>query len=75
MNNWERYLSYLGLDHWATANKVMRYLWRLINYMLVYKKVEHLDVIRYSDANFSNYNYDFKSTSRYIFRLIEKAIS
>ena len=70
-----RYLSKLGLDHWVAAKKVMRYLQRTKNYMLVYRRVDSLEVIGYSDSDFAGCQDDLKSTSGYIFMLAGGAIS
>ncbi|XP_061346288.1 secreted RxLR effector protein 161-like [Gastrolobium bilobum] len=75
VNTLGRYLSNAGHDHWVAAKKVMRYLQRTKDFMLVYKRVEDLKVIGYSDADFTGCSDDRKSTSGYIFMLAGGAIS
>ncbi|XP_062079979.1 secreted RxLR effector protein 161-like [Humulus lupulus] len=70
-----RYLSDPGHDHWVVAKKVLRYLQRTKNFMLVYKQFGNLRVIGYSDSDFGGFVDDLKSTSRYIFTLASTAIS
>ena len=57
-----RYLSNLGQAHWVAAKKVMRYLQRTKDYMLVYRKMENLEVLGYTDSDFAGYSNDLKST-------------
>ncbi|XP_075088123.1 secreted RxLR effector protein 161-like [Nicotiana tabacum] len=57
------------------AKKVMRYLQRTKDFMLVYKKVDDLDLLVYSDSDFAGCQDTMKSTSRYIFMLSGGAIS
>ncbi|XP_075111689.1 secreted RxLR effector protein 161-like [Nicotiana tabacum] len=61
--------------HWVTAKKVMRYLQRTKDFMLVYKKVDDLDLLVYSDSDFAGYQDTMKSTSLYIFILGRGVIS
>ncbi|RVW17199.1 Retrovirus-related Pol polyprotein from transposon TNT 1-94 [Vitis vinifera] len=70
-----RYLLNLGHDHWVVAKKVMRYLQRLKDFMLVYRRVYNLEVVGYSDSDFGGCSDDRKSTSGYIFMLAGGAIS
>ena len=58
-----RYLSNPSMDHWVAAKKVMRYLQRTKDCMLVYRKVDILEVIAYSDSDFAGCVDDMKSTS------------
>ncbi|KAJ7962614.1 Retrovirus-related Pol polyprotein from transposon TNT 1-94 [Quillaja saponaria] len=64
-----RYQSNPGPEHWVAAKKVMRYLQRTKDFMLVYRKVDHLELIGYSDSDFADCKDDLKSTSGYIFML------
>ncbi|KAL6317320.1 hypothetical protein AAG906_030073 [Vitis piasezkii] len=43
-----RYHSNLGLDHWKTAKKVMRYLQGTKDYKLMYKRTSNLEVVTIS---------------------------
>jgi hypothetical protein len=47
-----RYQSNPGMDHWKAAKKVMRYLQGTKDYMLTFKRSDHLEVIGYSDSDF-----------------------
>ena len=40
-----RYLSNPGLDHWKAAKQVLQYLQRTKDYMLMYQKLEQLEII------------------------------
>ncbi|WKA07370.1 hypothetical protein VitviT2T_025208 [Vitis vinifera] len=62
-----RYLSNPGRDHWVDAKKVMRYLQRTKDFMLVYRRVDNLEVVGYSDSDFGGCSDDRKSTSGYIY--------
>ena len=70
-----RYLSNLGQAHWVAVKKVMRYLQRTKDYMLVYRKMENLEVLGYTDSDFAGCSDDLKSTSGYIFMMAGGAIS
>ncbi|KAL4282801.1 hypothetical protein GQ457_16G019510 [Hibiscus cannabinus] len=70
-----RYSSNLGMDHWIAAKRVMRYLQRTKDYMLTYRKSDHLEVVGYSDSDFAGCQDSRKSTSGYIYLLAGGAIS
>ena len=70
-----RYLSNPGHDDWVAAKKVMRYLQRTKDFMLVYRRVDNLEVVGYSDSDFGGCSDDRKSTSGHIFMLAGGAIS
>ena len=70
-----RYLSNPGQAHWVATKKVMRYLQRTKDYMLVYRKLENLEVLGYTDSDFARCSNDLKSTSGYIFMMARGAIS
>ncbi|XP_031108641.1 secreted RxLR effector protein 161-like [Ipomoea triloba] len=57
-----RYQSDLGLDHWRAAKKVLR-------------KMNTLDIVGYSDADFAGCVDSQKSTLRNIFIMAGRAIS
>ena len=48
-----RYQSNPGLDHWRAAKKALRYLQGTKDYMLTYRRSDHLEVIGYSDSDFA----------------------
>ena len=70
-----RYQSNPGINHWRAAKKVMRYLQGTKDYMLMYRRTYSLEVIGYSDANFASCVDSQKSTSGYIFKLADEAVS
>ncbi|KAA0061426.1 F-box/FBD/LRR-repeat protein [Cucumis melo var. makuwa] len=70
-----RYQSNPGMDHWKVAKKVLRYLQGTKDYMLTYKRSDHLEVIGYSDSDFAGCVDTRKSTFGYLFLLAEGAIS
>jgi hypothetical protein len=70
-----RYQTDPGMDHWKAAKKVLRYLQGTKNYMLTFRKSDNLEVVGYSDSDFSGYVDGKKSTSGYIFMLAGEPIS
>lgn len=64
-----------GIAHWKALKKVLRYLQRTKEFMLVYKKSDSLEVVGYSDADYAGCQTSCKSTSGYIFLLAQGAIS
>ncbi|XP_075515890.1 secreted RxLR effector protein 161-like [Primulina tabacum] len=70
-----RYLSNRGMDNWKAAKRVMRYLKTTRNYMLTYRRSDHLEIIGYSGSDFAGYQDSMRSTSGYIFMLAGGAIS
>ncbi|KAL5851084.1 hypothetical protein ACOSQ3_006202 [Xanthoceras sorbifolium] len=64
-----RYQSNPGLDHWKAIKKVMRYLQRTKDYMLMYRRTDNLEVIGYLDSDFAGCVDSRKSTSGYIFMM------
>ncbi|XP_075079731.1 secreted RxLR effector protein 161-like [Nicotiana tabacum] len=69
-----RYQSNPGIDHWKAAKKVLRYLKGTKDYMLMYRRSKHLEVVRYSDSDFVGCIDTRKSTFGYLFQLAEGAI-
>ncbi|XP_075499124.1 secreted RxLR effector protein 161-like [Primulina tabacum] len=63
------------MDHWKASKRVMRYLKRTRNYMLTYRRSDHLQIIGYSDSDFAGCQDSIRSTSGYIFMLAGGAIS
>ncbi|KAL6322834.1 hypothetical protein AAG906_020834 [Vitis piasezkii] len=70
-----RYLSNLGMDHWKKAKRVMRYLQRTKDYMLTYRRSSHLEIVGYSDSDFTGCLDSRRSTSGYIFMLAGGTVS
>ncbi|XP_052880506.1 secreted RxLR effector protein 161-like [Gossypium arboreum] len=71
----DRYLSNPGIDHWIAAKRVMRYLQRIKDYMLTYKRLDLLEVVGYFDSDFAGCQDSRKSTSGYIYLLVGGVIS
>ena len=70
-----RYQSNPGIYHWKAAKKVLRYLQGTKDYMLTYRKTDHLEVIGYSDSDFGGCLDSRKSTSGYVFLMAGGAVS
>ncbi|XP_070005611.1 secreted RxLR effector protein 161-like [Nicotiana sylvestris] len=70
-----RYQSNPGIDHWKAAKKVLRYLKGTKDCMLMYKRSKHLEIVGYSDSDFTGCIDTRKSTFGYLFQLAEGAIS
>lgn len=62
-------------EHWVAGKKVLRYLKRTKDYMLVYKRSSELELIGYTDSDYAGCKYDLKSTSGFIFMMAGGAIS
>ncbi|RVW52834.1 hypothetical protein CK203_076571 [Vitis vinifera] len=48
-----RYQSNLGIDHWKAAKKVMKHLQGTKDYMLMYRRINNLEVTDYSNSNYA----------------------
>lgn len=70
-----RYQSNPGTVHWTIAKRVMRYLQKTKDYMLTYRRTDHLEIEGYSDADFAGCSDSRKSMSGYVFMLAGGAIS
>jgi hypothetical protein len=70
-----RYQINPGPEHWVAGKKVLRYLKRTRDYMLVYKRSSELELIGYSDSDYAGCKDDLKSTSGFIFMMAGGAIS
>ncbi|XP_070026363.1 secreted RxLR effector protein 161-like [Nicotiana sylvestris] len=70
-----RYQSNPGIDHWKAAKKVLRYLKGTKDYMHIYRKSKHLEVVGYSDSDFAGCIDTRKSMFGYLFQLAEGEIS
>ncbi|XP_052736591.1 secreted RxLR effector protein 161-like [Vigna angularis] len=70
-----RYQSNPGMDNWKDAKKVLRYLQGTKEYMLTYRKSNHLEVIGYSDLDYAGCVDSRKSTFGYVYLLARGAIS
>ncbi|XP_031120337.1 secreted RxLR effector protein 161-like [Ipomoea triloba] len=65
-----RYQSDPGLDFWRPAKKVLRYLKGTKDYKLVFRKMNTLDIVGYSNADFAGCVDSRKSTSGNIFIMV-----
>ncbi|KAK2975463.1 hypothetical protein RJ640_003616 [Escallonia rubra] len=70
-----RYQINPGMGHWKVAKKVMRYLQGTKDFMLIYRKSDNLEVIGYSDFDYTGCVDTLKSTSGYVFMLAEEDVS
>ncbi|XP_052728444.1 secreted RxLR effector protein 161-like [Vigna angularis] len=70
-----RYQSNPGMDHWKAAKKVLRYLQGTKEYMLTYRKSDHLEMVGYSDSDYAGCVDSRKSTFGYVYLLAGGAIS
>jgi hypothetical protein len=70
-----RFQSNPRMKHFNTAKKVLRYMQETKHYMLTYKRIDNLDIIDYSDADFEGHAGSQKSTSSYVFTLASGLIS
>ncbi|XP_070039995.1 secreted RxLR effector protein 161-like [Nicotiana tomentosiformis] len=70
-----RYQCNPGIDHSKAAKKVLRYMKGTKDYMLMYRRSKHLEVVGYSDSDFAGCIDTRKSTFGYFFQLAEGAIS
>ena len=57
------------MDHWKAAKRVMRYLQRIKDYMLRYRRSDQLEIIGYSNFDFARYQDSQISILRYIYLL------
>ena len=53
----------------------MRYLQRKKDFMLTYRRYDHLEIMGYFDSDFAGYLDNRRSTSGYIFMLARGAVS
>ena len=71
-----RFQSNPRYEHWVAGKKVLRYLQRTKSHMLVYRQVEDLKLVGFSDSDFAgNYPDSKKSTCGYVFMLAGGAIA
>jgi hypothetical protein len=72
----ERYQKNPDKPHWDGVKKALRYLQGTKDLMLTYKKPDvPLEIVGYSDSDFAGCLDTEKSTSGYIFTLINVAMS
>ena len=71
----DKYLSIPGMDHWKAGKRVMCYLQRTKDHMLTYQRLDHLEIVGYSDSDFARCQYSKRSTLGYIYMLAGGSIS
>ncbi|XP_059654473.1 secreted RxLR effector protein 161-like [Cornus florida] len=70
-----RYQSDPGMDHWRAAKKVMRYLQKTKNNLLIYRRIDKLEVVGYTNSDFAGCQDSMKSTLGFIFMMAGGEIS
>ncbi|KAL5544851.1 hypothetical protein UlMin_008635 [Ulmus minor] len=70
-----RYLSNPGMDHWKVVKWVMRYLQRTKDYMLTYRRSDHLEIMGYSNSDFARCLDSRRCTSGYVFMMAGGVVS
>ncbi|XP_047170724.1 secreted RxLR effector protein 161-like [Vigna umbellata] len=63
------------MDHWKVAKKVLRYLQGTKEYILTYRRSDHLEMVGYSDSDYAGCVDSRKSTFGYVYLLAGGAIS
>ena len=66
-----RYLNDPGQSHWKEAKKVLKYIQGAKDLMLIYRHTDTLKVVGFSDSDYAGCVDDKKSTSGYIFMMVE----
>ncbi|XP_071920611.1 secreted RxLR effector protein 161-like [Coffea arabica] len=70
-----RYLSNPGLDHWKVIKRVLRCLQKTKDYMLTYRKSNELEIIGYTNSDYTECQNTMKSTLGYVYLLVGGVIS
>ena len=70
-----RYLSDPDQSHWKAIKKVLRYLQSTKDLMSTYRRTNTLKVVGFSDSDYASCVDDKKSTSNYIFMMVEGVVS
>ncbi|XP_061999236.1 secreted RxLR effector protein 161-like [Rosa rugosa] len=71
-----RFQSNPGHEHWTAGKKVLTYLQRTKDHMLVYKRVKKLELVGSTDSDFAgNYPTSMKSTCGYVYLLAGGAVA
>ena len=63
------------MEHWKAAKKVLRYLQGTKDHTLTYMRFDHLEVIGYSDSDFTRFVDTRKSTLGFVFLLVRGIVS
>jgi hypothetical protein len=70
-----RYQKNTGISHWNGIKKALRYIQGTKGLMLTYERSDSLEIVGYSDSDFVGYLDTDRSTSGYVFKLADGAIS
>jgi hypothetical protein len=64
-------------EHWKCAERVLTYQKGTIDYCFVYKRTDNIDdsFVGYVDADWANDEFDRKSYTGYVFKLVDGANS
>jgi hypothetical protein len=69
-----RYQKNLGIDHWNGIKKALRYIQGTKGLMLIYERLDSLEIVAYSDSDFTGCLDTNRSASGYVFKLAGGAI-
>ncbi|CAL9029582.1 unnamed protein product, partial [Prunus brigantina] len=64
-----RYQANPGLAHWKAAKKVLGYMQRTKDHMLVFRRTDKLELVGYCDADFAGCADTARSTSSFVFMM------
>jgi hypothetical protein len=70
-----RYQKNPGVSHWNGIKKALRYIQDIKGLMLTYERSDSLKIVGYSDLDFAGCLNNDRSTSGYVFKLADRAIS
>jgi hypothetical protein len=70
-----RYQKNPGVSHWNGIKKALRYIQGTKGLMLTYERSDSLEIVGYSDSHFAGCLDNDRSTSGYVFKLTDGAIS
>jgi hypothetical protein len=65
----------LGKSHWNGIKKVLRYVQGTKGLMLIYERLDSLEIVDYSDSDYAGCLDTDRFTSGYVFKLTGGAIS
>jgi len=69
-----RYQQKPSWIHWQAVKKVLRYLKRTRDFILVYRRSDTLEIVGFTDSDLGDID-DRKSTSGYVFIAVQDAAS
>jgi hypothetical protein len=70
-----RYRKNPDIDHWNGIKKDLRYIQGMKGFILPYRRLDSLEIVGYSDSDFTGCLNTNRSTSGYVFKLASGAIS